>query len=95
PHIVPKRVRLALEANCGGLVCAAGDLAEVRAIAPRLTLVVPGTRPVGAEPHDQARTGTPADALADGADLLVVGRVVTAAEDRAAAADALVSSLNS
>jgi orotidine-5'-phosphate decarboxylase len=93
PHIVPKRVRLALEAGCGGLVCAAGDLGEVRALAPRLTLVVPGTRLPGTDSHDQARTGTPAEALALGADLLVVGRMVTSAPDRVAAAQALLASL--
>jgi orotidine-5'-phosphate decarboxylase len=93
PHIVPKRVQLALDAGCGGLVCAAPDVAEVRRLAPRLTLVVPGTRPAGADPHDQARTDTPAAALAAGADLLVVGRAVTAARDRTAAASALVESL--
>ncbi len=93
PHIVPKRVATALEAGCGGLVCGAPDLPLVRELAPRLTLVVPGTRPTGSPTHDQARTATPADALAGGADLLVVGRAVTAAEDPAAAAAALVAGL--
>ncbi len=92
-HIVPKRVRVALDAGCGGLVCGAPDVADVRELAPRLLLVVPGTRPPGADAHDQARTDTPAAALAAGADLLVVGRAVTAAPDRAAAASALVESL--
>ncbi|MBW3644668.1 MAG: orotidine-5'-phosphate decarboxylase [Actinobacteria bacterium] len=92
-HIVPKRVQVALDAGCGGLVCGAPDVADVRELAPRLLLVVPGTRPPGADAHDQARTDTPAAALAAGADLLVVGRAVTAAPDRAAAASALVESL--
>ena len=94
-HIVPKRVQLALEAGCGGLVCGAPDVADVRELAPRLMVVVPGTRPPGADAHDQARTDTPAAALAAGADLLVVGRAVTAAPDRAAAASALVEGLRS
>jgi orotidine-5'-phosphate decarboxylase len=47
----------------------------------------------GSDAHDQARTGTPAQALEDGADVLVVGRTVTAAPDRAAAAARLVGSL--
>jgi len=92
-HIVPKRVRLALEAGCDGLVCGAPDIADVRQLAPRLTVVVPGTRPPGADTHDQARTDTPAAALAAGADLLVVGRAVTAAANRRAAAQSLVASL--
>ena len=93
PHIVPKRVQIALEAGCDGLVCGAPDVADVRQLAPRLTVVVPGTRPAGTETHDQARTDTPAAALAAGADLLVVGRAVTAASDRRAAAQSLVDSL--
>ncbi|MBW3611292.1 MAG: orotidine-5'-phosphate decarboxylase [Actinobacteria bacterium] len=93
PHIVPKRVKVALEAGCDGLVCGAPDVVDVRQLAPRLTLVVPGTRPTGADTHDQARTDTPAAALAAGADLLVVGRAVTAAPDRPAAARSLVASL--
>jgi orotidine-5'-phosphate decarboxylase len=93
PHIVPKRVQVALEAGCDGLVCGAPDVADVRQLAPRLFVVVPGTRPAGTDTHDQARTDTPAAALAAGADLLVVGRAVTAAADRPAAARALVASL--
>lgn len=92
-HIVPKRVQVALDAGCGGLVCGAPDVADVRELAPRLLLVVPGTRPPGTDAHDQARTDTPAAALAAGADLLVVGRAVTAAPDRVAAAGALIESL--
>lgn len=94
PHIVPKRVRIALEAGCDGLVCGAPDVADVRELAPRLTVVVPGTRPPGVDAHDQARTDTPAAALAAGADVLVVGRAVTASPDRRAAAQALVDSLS-
>ncbi len=93
PHIVPKRVKVALEAGCDGLVCGAPDVADVRQLAPRLTVVVPGTRPAGVDTHDQARTDTPSAALAAGADLLVVGRAVTAAPDRSAAARSLVASL--
>lgn len=93
PHIVPKRVKVALEAGCGGLVCGAPDVADVRQLAPRLTVVVPGTRLPGTDTHDQARTDTPGAALDAGADLLIVGRAVTAAPDRSAAAQALVDSL--
>ena len=94
PHIVPKRVQVALEAGCGGLVCGAPDIAEVLALAPGLTVVVPGTRLPGGDVHDQARTDSPAAALAAGASMLVIGRAVTAAPDPRAAAAALAAALD-
>ncbi|HEY2331136.1 MAG TPA: orotidine-5'-phosphate decarboxylase [Acidimicrobiales bacterium] len=93
PHVLPNRVATAIEAGAGGLVCAGTDIAGVRLLAPRLTLVVPGTRPPGAPVHDQARVTTPGEALAAGADLLVIGRVVTDAADPVAAAAELVGGL--
>jgi orotidine-5'-phosphate decarboxylase len=75
------------------LVCSASDVATAKALAPDLVAVVPGIRMPGGDVHDQARVGTPAAALAAGADLLVVGRAVTAAADREAAAAELVASV--
>ncbi|MDA8048040.1 MAG: orotidine-5'-phosphate decarboxylase [Actinomycetota bacterium] len=94
PHILAKRVTAAVEARCAGVVCAAADVAEAKEIAPRLLTVVPGLRPPGTPAHDQARVATPSAALAAGADLLVIGRAVTAAVDRPAAASELVASLS-
>lgn len=94
-HILPRRLRMALEAGCGGVVCAASDLADARALVPRLVKVVPGIRPKGVAHDDQARTGTPQEALDQGADLLVIGRAVTNADDPEAAAAAMVESLTS
>jgi orotidine-5'-phosphate decarboxylase len=91
-HVFAARVATALEAGCGGIVCAVGDVAEAKRLAPKLLTVVPGIRLEGGAVHDQARAGTPAAALAAGADLLVVGRAVTAAPDRGAAAQELVAS---
>jgi orotidine-5'-phosphate decarboxylase len=88
-----ERVHAAVEAGCGGLVCAVGDVATAKQLAPELVAVVPGIRMPGGDVHDQARAGTPAAALAAGADLLVVGRAVTAAPDRGAAAAELVASV--
>lgn len=92
-HIVPQRVRVAAEAGCGGLVCAAKDLQDARTLAPRLIRVVPGIRPAGVASHDQANVATPGEAMAQGADVLVIGRAVTAADDPAAAAEAIVADL--
>jgi orotidine-5'-phosphate decarboxylase len=92
-HIMPKRAALAAEAGCGGIVCAAADLEEAGRIAPRLLRVVPGIRPAGSPTHDQARAATPREAIDRGADLLVIGRAVTAADDPPAAAAEIVTEL--
>ena len=92
-HVVANRVRAAVEAGCGGIVCAAADVREARQLAPRIVTVVPGIRPLGASTHDQARASTPQSALDAGADVLVVGRPVTKATDRAKAAAEVVGSL--
>jgi len=86
PELLTARAALAAAAGLRGLVCGAPDLPAVRAAAPGLLTVVPGTRPPGAALDDQARTATPAEALAAGADLLVIGRAVTHAPDPVAAA---------
>jgi len=94
PHILPKRVELAVEAGAKGLICAGTDLPFIRELVPRFMLVVPGTRPAGVSAHDQARVTTPEAALDAGADILVIGRAVTAADDPVKAAEALVTSLS-
>lgn len=93
PHILPKRVAMAIEAGCGGLVCAVSDAREARLLGPRLTIVTPGIRPAGSPTHDQARAATPQEAFDAGADLLVIGRAVTHAPDPVVAAAELVESL--
>ena len=92
PHIMPKRVMLAAEAGCSGIVCAVGDLEEAHHYAPRLIRVTPGIRLSGDNADDQARAASPGDALAGGSDLLVVGRAVTRADDPLAAAQAIHAS---
>ena len=87
PHIFPHRVALAAEAGCGGIVCAAADLAEARQLAPRLLRVVPGIRRAGTDVHDQARAvharAPPSTAAPT---CWWSGRTVTEADDPAAAA---------
>jgi orotidine-5'-phosphate decarboxylase len=94
PHVLGERVELAVAAGCAGFVCGPQDVAEAKRLAPGLLAAVPGTRPAGLPADDHARPATPADALAAGADLLVVGRAVTAQPDPPAAAAALVASLD-
>jgi orotidine-5'-phosphate decarboxylase len=74
------RTSLAVLAGCLGVVCAATDLPVVRGRGPGLVTAVPGIRLAGASPDDQARAATPLAAIRGGADLLVVGRTITAAE---------------
>jgi orotidine-5'-phosphate decarboxylase len=85
--------RLALLArDCGldGLVCSPHEVAALRAaVGSTMQLVVPGIRPAGAGSGDQKRVMGPAEALAAGADWLVIGRPITAASDPAAAARAI------
>jgi orotidine-5'-phosphate decarboxylase len=84
----PARLHAAAEGGCGGVVCSVRELPAVKERS-QLLAVVPGIRLPGGATHDQARVGTPADAIAAGADLLVIGRAVTAAPDPEAAAAAL------
>ena len=93
-ELLSARADLGARAGLGGLVCAGPDLALVCSAAPGLLTVVPGTRPVGVIADDQARVMSPADALASGADLLVIGRAVTRADDPERAAEELVASLS-
>jgi orotidine-5'-phosphate decarboxylase len=89
PQILRARAAAAAAAGCGGLVCAAADLSVTRQAAPGLITVVPGIRPAGVGSDDQARAAEPGTAIAAGADILVIGRAVTAAEDPEAAAAAV------
>src|SRR6266576_2008069 len=80
------RLANAIEAGCGGVVCSVQEIARVRRARQDFVTVVPGVRLDGGDVHDQARVGTPAQVAAAGADVLVVGRAVSAATDRRAAA---------
>ncbi len=83
---------LAVDAGAGAIVCSPQEVAAIRAAVPDwVHLITPGIRPAGSAVGDQRRTATPADAVADGADLLVVGRPITGADDPAAAAAAIAA----
>ncbi len=64
-----------------------------RTVGAEMLLVTPGVRPAGAAAGDQKRVATPAEAIRNGADYLVVGRPVTEAPDPRAAAEALVAEI--
>ena len=82
---------LAREAGLDGVVCSAAEAAAVRReTGPDFLIVVPGIRPADSSAHDQKRTATPKEALAAGADYLVIGRAVTGAPNPAAALAAML-----
>ncbi len=85
---------LAVGAGARGIVCSPHEVAAIRSeVGPDIVLITPGVRPAGSEVGDQVRVATPAQALADGADLLVIGRPITAAPDVRVAAQAIAESL--
>jgi orotidine-5'-phosphate decarboxylase len=86
---------MARSAGVDGLVCSPKEVALARQRFPGGLLMVPGIRPAGTSPNDQTRVATPAQAVASGADRLVIGRPITAAVDPVAAADAIVAELDS
>ncbi|WP_367617372.1 orotidine-5'-phosphate decarboxylase [Plastoroseomonas hellenica] len=91
---VLRLARIALAAGADGLVCSPQEVARIRdAYGAAPFLVVPGVRPAGSAMGDQARVATPAEAIAAGADWLVIGRPITGAADPAAAAEAIAESL--
>lgn len=88
--LVLRRAEIALSAGADGLVASAREARELRARFGSAPLIVtPGIRPAGAEAGDQKRVVTPAEAIALGADHIVIGRPVTAADDPRAALDAV------
>lgn len=84
----------AVAAGIDGIVCSAADLPTVKPVLPHDFIVItPGIRPAGSDVNDQKRIATPAEAVANGATLLVIGRPITGAKDPAMAAKAIGESL--
>ncbi len=88
---VERLARVATGAGVDGLVCSAREAKSLRSVVgPNRVLCTPGIRPAGAARGDQARVETPFDAIRAGADLLVVGRPISADPDPAQAAKRLL-----
>jgi orotidine-5'-phosphate decarboxylase len=90
-----ERARRALIAGADGLIASPQEAARIRALpeAAGILIVTPGVRPAGAALGDQKRVATPAQALNDGADHLVVGRPIWTAENPRAAAEAILAEI--
>jgi orotidine-5'-phosphate decarboxylase len=85
---------LAARSGCAGVVCSPREAGALRRrLAPPFLLVTPGVRPAGSVAGDQRRVATPAEAIAAGADYLVIGRPLTAAADAERALAALAQEL--
>ncbi len=91
---VLRLARMAMEHGADGVVCSPLEVRALRAaLGERALLVVPGIRPRGTEAADQARVMTPEEAVAAGADFVVVGRPITGAPDPGAAARAIAEAI--
>jgi orotidine-5'-phosphate decarboxylase len=93
--IVVERARRAMEAGADGVIASPHEAAMIRALpeAKGKLIVTPGVRPAGAATGDQKRIATPAKAIGDGADHIVVGRPIKSAPDPKAAAEAILAEL--
>ena len=91
---VGRLASLAVAAGAQAVVCSPLEVSLVRsAVGTGITLITPGVRPAGADAADQARVSTPEQALADGADIVVIGRPITSAPDLGQAVDELARRL--
>lgn len=84
---------LTRSAGCDGIVCSGAEVSDARRSWRDGFFVVPGLRPSGSSLGDQKRVLTPAEALASGASVMVVGRPITDASDPAEAARSITASL--
>lgn len=93
-ELVARRVKQAVEAGMGGIVCSAQEAtATRRAVGPDMAVVTPGIRPVGSTADDQKRVVTPGQAIKDGASHVVVGRPVALADDPNSVARAIIAEI--
>ena len=93
--LVALRVKKAVESGIDGIVCSPLEVSQVRQLSgPNRKLVTPGVRSAGVGAGDQKRVATPAEAIRDGADYLVIGREVTRANEPRAACEKILTEIN-
>jgi len=93
--LVQERAGIALANGADGVIASPQEAAAIRALpeAAGKLIVTPGVRPAGADHGDQKRVMTPAEAIANGADHVVVGRPIWKAPDPVLAANAILTEL--
>lgn len=93
---VIRLAELAQTTGLDGVVCSAHEIADIRArFGDELKLVVPGIRPAWSSADDQKRIVTPAEALRQGADYLVIGRPIVKSDNPPAAAQRIIDEMAS
>ncbi|MEM9232726.1 MAG: orotidine-5'-phosphate decarboxylase, partial [Pseudomonadota bacterium] len=93
--LVLRRAEMAAKAGADGVIASAAEASRLREeFGDELQIVTPGIRPAGADANDQKRVITPQDAIAAGADRLVVGRPIVQANDPASAARSIVQQIS-
>ncbi len=97
PDLVSERAALAFEAGADGVIASPQEASTIRNLpeAEGKLIVTPGVRPAGTDLGDQKRVATPAQAVSDGADHVVVGRPIWKADDPKSAANAILQELSS
>ena len=97
PNLVEERAARAFEAGADGVIASPNEAARVRAlpIAEGRLIVTPGVRPAGADLGDQKRVATPANAISNGVDHIVVGRPIWKADNPRGAAEAILTEMRS
>lgn len=94
PHDQVQRLAmLAKKSGLDGIVCSGQEVKAARKAWPRGYFVVPGVRPANGKAGDQKRIVTPAQAMADGASMLVIGRPISQSQDPDLAARAIEATL--
>ena len=93
-ELVAERTRQAVACGVDGLVCSPLEVAAARRIAgPKTILVTPGVRSPGSDKGDQRRVATPAEAVSNGADYLVMGRQIARSADPAGAVERVLEEI--
>jgi orotidine-5'-phosphate decarboxylase len=92
--LVLTRARMAMDLGCEGVIASPLEAEQIRQeLGENIVIVTPGIRPAGSPQDDQQRVSTPANAIAAGADYIVVGRPITRAPDPRAAAEAIIDDM--
>lgn len=92
--LVTARALLASEIGCDGVIASGREATAIRQkVGPRFMIVTPGVRPAGKGTDDHARVTTPSQAIAEGADYLVIGRPIRDAADPPSAVEAIVAEM--